>query len=1051
MAGPIRISILANAGQANRAFASVSAQANGMGVRVGRAGKALGLAVAAGAAVAGVAVAKFGQAAVTSASNAQQSLGATQTVFGRYADTVIKRSSDAAKAIGLSANEYRELSNVVGASLTGAGVPLRKTTQLTDQLNRRAADMAATFGGTTRQAVESISSLMRGEADPIEQYGVSIKQVDVNARLAAKGQDKLTGSALKAAEMQARLDLLMQKTARTQGAFAREGDTLAHQQQVLGAQWENLKATVGAALLPVLTRLLTLVNNNLGPAFSVVMGYIAPLVDQFRNLGSGAAGSNSAISAVAGFFTGRLIPAVQQVIAAYQAFYAAFVPIITQVAAAIAAKWGTIAPQVQAIWASVKNIITSALSIVQSVVKVATAVVVAIWSKLGATLTRFTATSLGNVVTALRGAFKIIEGIFKVVSSALRGDWKGVWDGIKKILTGALTVIKASLAQAWNMVRTAASAAWAAFKAVIAAAWSAVVAVVKSNIAAVVNLVKTIKGKITGAMSGAKTWLREIGVNIVQGLVNGIDSVIHWVTEKIQQLADKIPGWVKKRLGIASPSKVMRDVGRWIPAGLALGITDGTTGVQQAVEDITKVIERRADDQIKRAGARIKARATFIADQIEAEFEAREKRLRKTLKGKKLDRALDRNDTRRESALKAAELGSARALRTVEQQIGAQRKTNLAILMKWQPWIDASAAGQEAIASKLADARAQLEDMVKAQRDYAQAVKDTVVASGSLTSLGEGDDFGSLEQLISRRTAAVQKAAKWADVIEQLRGRLNDTDLQDLIAKGPSSLKIAETILSGGDAAIATMNTLADQLATIGTNLGTSTSQEFYGDGVAGAKAWVEGLESQQATMIAGAQALYAQIDAELARANLASVAASNDRGKAIGRNLAAGLLDGVAGSKAAIKKAADELGDALIKQVKKTLGIESPSKVFRTVGDNVIRGLRIGLDDTYVRRSGATLAASLQTGFGQPALNAWVASGPPDGTEAAAADLPGEHDVLALLLERLIDTVREQTRANADNGRVLAQAIASSNVAAGAEFGRELRGITTSAGRSRR
>jgi phage-related protein len=247
---------------------------------------AAGRKIAGGMAVGAVGVAARGVPARKAATDAPPSLGATETVFGKYADVVIKRSNEAANALGLSANEYRELSNVTGALLQGAGMPLKKVTGLTGDLNKMAADMAATFGGTTREAVEAVSSLLKGEADPIERYGVSIKESDVTARLAAKGLDKLTGAGLKQAQMTARLELLQQKTAKTRGAFARESGTLANQQQKLTAQIENLKAKIGTALLPVLTRVATFVNAKVIPAvtkFATSMsGKLGPVIDKIK-------------------------------------------------------------------------------------------------------------------------------------------------------------------------------------------------------------------------------------------------------------------------------------------------------------------------------------------------------------------------------------------------------------------------------------------------------------------------------------------------------------------------------------------------------------------------------------------------------------------------------------------------------------------------------------------------------------------------------------------------------------------------------------------------
>ena len=74
--------------------------------------KSAGKAAAVGLAAAGAAVVAFGASSVRSASDAQQSIGATETVFGKFSKAVIKDSNEAAKGFGLSANEYRENANL---------------------------------------------------------------------------------------------------------------------------------------------------------------------------------------------------------------------------------------------------------------------------------------------------------------------------------------------------------------------------------------------------------------------------------------------------------------------------------------------------------------------------------------------------------------------------------------------------------------------------------------------------------------------------------------------------------------------------------------------------------------------------------------------------------------------------------------------------------------------------------------------------------------------------------------------------------------------------
>ncbi|GAA4698054.1 hypothetical protein [Nocardioides nanhaiensis] len=260
-----------------------------MGQRFSRAGALIRSGLTIGAVGAGV----LGKAIVTQASDAQQSLGATESVYGRYANTVIRQSKNAADAVGLSANEYRELANVTGAMLKSSGLPLKEVTTLTADLTGRAADLtgraadlAATYGGTTREAIEAVSSLLRGEADPIEAYGVSIKQADVNARLAAKGLDELEGSARKQAEQQARIELLFRQSADAAGQFGRESDTLAGQSQRLKAELQDTAAEAGTALLPSLTDLVKYGRSTVVPWLGEAADWLATNSDEIGNTAS---------------------------------------------------------------------------------------------------------------------------------------------------------------------------------------------------------------------------------------------------------------------------------------------------------------------------------------------------------------------------------------------------------------------------------------------------------------------------------------------------------------------------------------------------------------------------------------------------------------------------------------------------------------------------------------------------------------------------------------------------------------------------------------------
>lgn len=76
-----------------------------------------------------------------------------------------------------------------------------------------------------------------------------------------------------------------------------------------------------------------------------------------------------------------------------------------------------------------------------------------------------------------------------------------------------------------------------------------------------------------------------LGKNIIDGIVNGLKAAGQLLINFLKNLARKALDGVKKLLGIGSPSKVFADeVGRWIPAGIAVGIEGNEQQLDSAVQ-----------------------------------------------------------------------------------------------------------------------------------------------------------------------------------------------------------------------------------------------------------------------------------------------------------------------------------------------------------------------------------------------------------------------------------------------------------------------------------
>lgn len=108
---------------------------------------------------------------------------------------------------------------------------------------------------------------------------------------------------------------------------------------------------------------------------------------------------------------------------------------------------------------------------------------------------------------------------------------------------------------------------------------------VSGAVSSVVGYMKSLPGKMLRAVGNLGSLLGGVGRDLMRGLRDGIEDGLSWVRDKLSGVGRLIPGWLKKVLGISSPSKVMRDqVGKWLPAGVAEGIEAGLPGLRRSVE-----------------------------------------------------------------------------------------------------------------------------------------------------------------------------------------------------------------------------------------------------------------------------------------------------------------------------------------------------------------------------------------------------------------------------------------------------------------------------------
>ena len=199
--------------------------------------------------------------ATKSAADLEQAVGGTAAVFKSQSAEIDRFAESAADSVGLSEQAARELTSQLGGALKGYGFTVDEAADKSITLTRLGADLAATFGGSTKDAVMALSSALRGEFDPLERYSIAINQTLIDQKAVSLGLASSTSNVDQHARAQAALALITERSADAQGQFGREADTASGQAERAAAKAANASADLGKSFLPVYTKVSEVVGG----------------------------------------------------------------------------------------------------------------------------------------------------------------------------------------------------------------------------------------------------------------------------------------------------------------------------------------------------------------------------------------------------------------------------------------------------------------------------------------------------------------------------------------------------------------------------------------------------------------------------------------------------------------------------------------------------------------------------------------------------------------------------------------------------------------------
>ena len=280
-------------------------------------------------------------------------------------------------------------------------------------------------------------------------------------------------------------------------------------------------------------------------------------------------------------FLGIIMPIIQPIINAVKANFELIKNYIDTV-------WNAISTAAGAAWELIKNVIIGpvlvlielltgnfegALSSLSQIWDNILTAAQTIWESLCTIVSAFVDTLVQYVVNIFTGLSETFGTIMQGIMDVAVSIWSAIVDSISGFVSSAYSFVADGVSNMFNIASQ-----------------------MFSNI---VQAVGDFFGKIPGTISGI--WndvisflsginLYDIGMNIIQGLVEGIAGMAGSVVSTIQNVVGGAIDFAKGLLGIHSPSRVFKEIGKFTGEGLAIGINNEADNVAEASKNMIDAV-----------------------------------------------------------------------------------------------------------------------------------------------------------------------------------------------------------------------------------------------------------------------------------------------------------------------------------------------------------------------------------------------------------------------------------------------------------------------------
>ena len=419
------------AGTAGKQVDATGSKAKRAAGKVSSFGKSVGgMAIAAGSLVA---VQRVVKDSIGNAVDLGEQINKTAVVFrGPGAKSIQQWSKTTATALGISRRQALESAGTLGNMLVPMGIGRQKAADMSKSFVTLAADMASFNNATPEETLDALRSGLAGETEPLRKFGVFLNDARVKQQAMKMGLYDGTGQLDAQAKALATTAIITKDTKDAQGDFGRTSDSLANQQRILSARYEEATAWLGGKLIPVL--------SFLAKHMDIVLPIVGAVALAMLGLAAAAAVAWIAVLGPVELIIIGIAALAAGIFIAYRKF-----KIVRTVVDAV---WGVLKALVKwvigalpEVWAILKN--APLIWLIRNFGKIKNAAVAAFnWVKRAATNAwNWVKTAAGNAVSFVKSKFNSVVSFFRNLPGKIKSAASGMWDGIKEAFRSVINTI----------------------------------------------------------------------------------------------------------------------------------------------------------------------------------------------------------------------------------------------------------------------------------------------------------------------------------------------------------------------------------------------------------------------------------------------------------------------------------------------------------------------------------------------------------------------------------------------------------------------------------